>query len=223
MADNTQTANINQPQYQDWVVNLMKNLQGVGSALQGIAEPNAAASTMNQANQMNSQQPGAFSKGVNKALQEHGYKQASEALQAGVPADHIENHPAVTGQNQPPTVDPKQTLATLLGTMAQQQPQVNNQQPSNQSILGNLPGVSTQQQQIIPPSNPMTSPGYDPTTGNIQEGGFVNRAIRGLAGGGILGALAGLAGTRCRPENGSSWSSTKIKSRPTSGDCLTTS
>lgn len=49
-------------------------------------------------------------------------------------------------------------------------------------------------QSILPPQNPVQSPGYNPQTGNIQEGGVLNRMLRGFAGGGIPGLLGGIAG-----------------------------
>lgn len=66
-----------------------------------------------------------------------------------------------------------------------------------QGLLGAAPGgqgAQNAQPTIEPPRNAFSAPRFDPQTGNIQEGGFVNRGIRGLAGGGIPGLLAGLMG-----------------------------
>jgi hypothetical protein len=45
----------NSVQYQPWVVDLMKNISGLGKALGDIATPNASADTQKQADAMNQQ------------------------------------------------------------------------------------------------------------------------------------------------------------------------
>lgn len=61
---------------------------------------------------------------------------------------------------------------------------------------GNAPSTSTGQPNpsVLAPTNPFQGPSYDANTGNVQEGGFINRGLKGLATGGIPGLLSGLVG-----------------------------
>lgn len=60
-------------------------------------------------------------------------------------------------------------------------------------------------QAMLPPKNPLTSEGFNPQTGQMQEGGFAERALRGLVTGGLPGMLGGLLG----PSMGTQMAGTK--------------
>lgn len=97
----------------------------------------------------NSQQNGAYQKGVQKALQESGYKHATEALTAGMPADQIQNHPLMAPQQpQQKQVNPQAMAVLQQLVQAKQNPQ---QQPSMQQPQA-LPGANIAQGQNQPSS-----------------------------------------------------------------------
>lgn len=128
----SKTANPNEP-----AMNLgPSTLQGIGSA--GKTSQEAI---------------GPYQQGVIKALKEHGYNHATEAIQSGVDPMEVQNH-EIMGQQQSP-ID---LLATLISSGSQQAPQNNNiTQKSNQLNQQQNQGGFTQEQlsSVQPASTPL--------------------------------------------------------------------
>src|ERR1700741_672118 len=67
-------------------------------------------------------------------------------------------------------------------------------QIQNHGIMTGQQSPQQTLQAILPPTNAMQGSSYNQQTGQLQEGGWANRALKGLAMGGPLGALAGMMG-----------------------------
>lgn len=178
---------------------LTQLLQGL---LQNANSPNANSNMqggMAVAGGGNTAPTGPYQKGVAKALQEHGYTQGTQALQAGVTPEHIQNHALMTGGGSTPgqgSINPN--AQAILQQLLQQGGGQQSAGGSGLTVPGiNNPAFNNQpnvQPSIVPPQNSLTSPSYNAQNGNIQEGGWVNRGLRGLASGGLPGLLGGLLG-----------------------------
>lgn len=114
-------------------------------------------------------------KSAQKALSQYYDQHAQAAL------NHPDGIKALTsianGGQQSSQLSPQQTLGSILPNQGQP---LGTNQVNNPSILS--------------PQNAFQNPAYNPQTGQIQEGGWVNRGVRGLAEGGIPGLLGGLIG-----------------------------
>lgn len=75
-------------------------------------------------------------------------------------------------------------------------------------------GIGTSQVQspnILPPVGAFQNTAYNPQTGQIQEGGWANRGLRGLATGGVPGLLQGLLGPSLGAQMGATRESQILK------------
>ena len=169
-------------------------MAALSQLLSNVQQNNQPAMSLNNGaigNSQGQQLPPQAQKAAQKALQQYYDNHAQQVL----------NHPdgiqaltaAANGQNNPPTqgqgnsqVNPMQVLQSLVGNK-QGQPLGTNQV--------NNPG-------ILSPQNAFQNTSYNPQTGQVQQGGWVNRGVRGLASGGIPGLLQGLLGPSLQSQMG---------------------
>lgn len=161
------------------------------------------------------QPTGPYQKGVAKALQEYGYTHGTQALQAGMPAQSIQNHELMTGGGQ--SSDQGQINPNVQAILQHLVQQGGGQQGAGTptavpAMPGNGPQASAQPS-VIPPQNAFTAPSYNSQNGNIQEGGWVNRGARGLVTGGLPGLLGGLLGPSATQQQSAVAGSQDIKAK----------
>lgn len=121
------------------------------------------------------------------ALAEGTYKNASEALASGQPGmdKHIEQQLGFNLTGMPTEQDTQNILQNLLKSVPQQE---------QQQAQGTPQGSDKKMPSVVQPQNAFTQPGVNPETGDIQKGGWVIRALLGLASGGVPGMVGGMAG-----------------------------
>jgi hypothetical protein len=149
------------------------NQQQAMQALQGLTQSMGGVSN----------QPNAYQKGVNKILQQAGQTHATQALQAGMNPLDIANHSAMQSGNSNQPSSSGQSQPQPVQSSVQLQPHPSQAQPFGQA-----------NQAMLPPKNPLTSEGFNPQTGQTQEGGFIERGLRGFAENGPAGLISGLLG-----------------------------
>lgn len=127
------------PQEQQSIDSKNAGLNDMLNSLLQLAQPNGANNTMNQANKM---QLNPYQEGVKKALKQAGEQQTMEAVQQGVPPEHIIQQ---SGFNQ----DPQQILTSLLSMVQQPQQSQGMQQQAQQPMQQPAQAVQQPAQQWV--------------------------------------------------------------------------
>lgn len=166
-------------EYQPWVYDLINKLSGFGKAIGDILVPNATANTQRQANDLNqqTQQLNPYQEGVKKALKSTGELHATEAIQQGVPPEHIIQQSGLSNE-QKQNDDPLKTLATLLAT------HLSTQQNNNIQDIPQQTNVDTMQNTIpFPqPAKGFFSGASISPDGTMNQEGIGNKLLRSMLG-----------------------------------------